>query len=447
MGIEHNERPRIIATTDGEIDDRCSMNRFLLYANEWEIEGLIYCSSRFHWNGYTWSGEEWIEDQIDLYADVYDSLSEHDPAYPHPEELRDAVYVGNISEAGEMTEETPGSERIVDVLLDDAPGPVYLQAWGGTNTIARALKTIEERHPDRKDEVADKAVIYIILNQDRTLREYIQPNWPELEVINSFKQFRVFAYRWDTLIPDPAVRRYFEFDWMDENIVSGHGPLCSAYPTANLDDQYVSDLVADHVERHSANGECFISEGDTPSYLHQIRVGLGSLEDPSYGGWGGRFGKEPGSLNVWIGTEDDGDLYKPIWRWIPDMQRDWAARADWCVKRYDEANHPPEVVVNGEEGLDSIRMAVEPGETVTVDASQSSDPDGDNLGFYWWNYRDAERFSGNPPAITIERPHQARTAVKIPREHPREYHLILEVTDDGDPQLTRYRRVILDSSK
>ncbi len=27
-------RPRIIATTDGEIDDRCSMVRFLLYANE-----------------------------------------------------------------------------------------------------------------------------------------------------------------------------------------------------------------------------------------------------------------------------------------------------------------------------------------------------------------------------------------------------------------------------
>ena len=41
-------KPRIIATTDGEIDDRCSMVRFLLYANEWDIEGIIYCSSKFH---------------------------------------------------------------------------------------------------------------------------------------------------------------------------------------------------------------------------------------------------------------------------------------------------------------------------------------------------------------------------------------------------------------
>ena len=35
-------RPRIIATTDGEIDDRCSMVRFLLYANEWDVEGIIH---------------------------------------------------------------------------------------------------------------------------------------------------------------------------------------------------------------------------------------------------------------------------------------------------------------------------------------------------------------------------------------------------------------------
>ncbi|MHC4173739.1 MAG: nucleoside hydrolase-like domain-containing protein, partial [Planctomycetota bacterium] len=38
--MKADKRPRIIATTDGEIDDRCSMVRFLLYANEWDIEGI-----------------------------------------------------------------------------------------------------------------------------------------------------------------------------------------------------------------------------------------------------------------------------------------------------------------------------------------------------------------------------------------------------------------------
>jgi hypothetical protein len=63
-------RPRVVATTDGEIDDRCSMIRFLLYANEFEVEGLVYSSSRFHWLGQTWSGVEWINAQIGMYARV-----------------------------------------------------------------------------------------------------------------------------------------------------------------------------------------------------------------------------------------------------------------------------------------------------------------------------------------------------------------------------------------
>jgi hypothetical protein len=46
-------RPRVIVTTDGEVDDRDSMIRFLMYANEWEVEALIYSSSRFHWLGNT----------------------------------------------------------------------------------------------------------------------------------------------------------------------------------------------------------------------------------------------------------------------------------------------------------------------------------------------------------------------------------------------------------
>ena len=44
-------KPIVIATTDGEIDDRCSMIRFLMYANEWDIRGLIHSSSKYHWKG------------------------------------------------------------------------------------------------------------------------------------------------------------------------------------------------------------------------------------------------------------------------------------------------------------------------------------------------------------------------------------------------------------
>ena len=42
-------KTRVIVTSDGEIDDECSMVRFLLYANEWDIEGIITSSSQYHW--------------------------------------------------------------------------------------------------------------------------------------------------------------------------------------------------------------------------------------------------------------------------------------------------------------------------------------------------------------------------------------------------------------
>ena len=46
------EKTRVIVTSDGEIDDECSLVRFLLYANEWDIEGIITSSSQYHWHGH-----------------------------------------------------------------------------------------------------------------------------------------------------------------------------------------------------------------------------------------------------------------------------------------------------------------------------------------------------------------------------------------------------------
>ena len=49
------ERPRIIVTSDGEIDDECSLVRFLLYTNEWDVEAIITSSSQYHWHGHGWA--------------------------------------------------------------------------------------------------------------------------------------------------------------------------------------------------------------------------------------------------------------------------------------------------------------------------------------------------------------------------------------------------------
>ncbi|MCA9239325.1 MAG: DUF1593 domain-containing protein, partial [Planctomycetales bacterium] len=244
-------RPRVIVTTDGEVDDRCSMVRFLLTCNEFDVEGIVNSSSQFHWEGGTgWNALHpvtWVEDQIDRYAKVYENLLLHDPRYPSPEYLLSRWKVGNVSGVGEDEVRTQGAELIAEVLLDSAdPRPVWVQAWGGCNTISRALRIVQEQHPSRMKEVAGKLRLYLIWEQDETYQTCIRPNWEPLNVPTIISdQFDCMAYIWSKVLP-AETKPFFEADWMQKHILKGHGPLCETYES-----------------RQGA----FQAEGDTPAFL------------------------------------------------------------------------------------------------------------------------------------------------------------------------------------
>ena len=198
-----SDKPRVLVTTDGEIDDECSLVRFLLYANEWDIEGIITSSSQYHWQGHKWAGDDWAQPYLEAYAKVYPNLIKHDPGYPTPEFLQSRTLLGNVKAEGEMDEVTPGSKRIVEVLLDDSdPRPIWIQAWGGTNTIARALKTIEEEHPEKMAAVAKKIRFYFIWEQDETYQSYIRPHWGKYGIPTIISdQFIALFYHWKKFLP------------------------------------------------------------------------------------------------------------------------------------------------------------------------------------------------------------------------------------------------------
>ena len=106
-------RPRVIVTSDGEIDDECSMVRVLLYTNEWDVEAIVTSSSQYHWHGHRWAGDDWIEPYLDAYAKVHPNLVKHDPRFATPEHLRARTALGNVKAEGEMDEVTAGSQLIV----------------------------------------------------------------------------------------------------------------------------------------------------------------------------------------------------------------------------------------------------------------------------------------------------------------------------------------------
>ena len=139
-------KPRIIVTSDGEIDDECSLVRFLLYSNEWDVEGIISSSSQYHWHGHRWAGDDWAVPYLEAYSEVYPNLILHDSDYPTPEYLKSVTLLGNVAAEGEMDSITPGSQHIVKVLLDESNNqPIWIQAWGGTGTIATGIKNYRGR--------------------------------------------------------------------------------------------------------------------------------------------------------------------------------------------------------------------------------------------------------------------------------------------------------------
>jgi hypothetical protein len=320
-------KPRIVVTTDGEGDDQCSMVRFLLYANEWDLQGIVISSSKHHWlgegevEGHKWLGTEWLDKQLAAYTDVYPNLKKHDSDYLSPEYIQSQVFIGNILLEGDMREATTGSDHIAKVLLQPDTSPVWLQAWGGPNTIARALKTIQEDHPDRMVEVAKKTRIFLIAEQDNTYKDYIQKQWPGIMTLkSSYDSYGGISYRRYNF-QSPEVLPYFEPTWLYTNVVENHGPLCAQY------------LMKKRKYR---------SEGDSPAFLHCINTGLRTLENPGWGGWGGRFNLVEGA--EWKSADWEGMTPHTILRWAIDFQNDWAARADWCVNSFEKANHYPKVM-------------------------------------------------------------------------------------------------------
>jgi hypothetical protein len=469
-------QPRTVVTSDGEVDDFDSFIRLLLYANELNIVGLVYSSSEFHYAGdgkgstftsnmpfakqygtrttLRWLGTEWMQDFIDKYAMVYDNLLKHDKNYPAPQHLKSLIKVGNINFEGEMDHDTEGSDYIKKLLLDNNPVPLHLQIWGGTNTVARALKSIEVEYkntPQWKSiykNVCNKATLNIILDQDETYKKYVSVHWADINVVYNTAQFWCLAYPWDKMIPSEK-QSYLDGNWFAENIKFNHGPLTSNYFLWGDGQKLAADPDHTHgdtaeARKNGKNQYAFISEGDSPSYLYLINTGLRNIENPSYGGWGGRFVQSKTKSRLWQDGRDvtdynffnnKEDAEFPQARWVDAIQNDFAARADWCVKSYKDANHAPTVNLKH-----AANLNVKPGQVVQL-SGMAKDPDGNTLSYQWWQYEEAGTYKGK---VAIQNADKSSASFTVPTDATagRTIHIILQVTDNGTPALTRYQRVI-----
>jgi Protein of unknown function (DUF1593) len=449
-----NERVVILTDIGNEPDDQMSLVRLLLYSNEIDIEALVATTS-------TWQrakvSPEIIRQVVSAYGKVQPNLTLHARGWPSEADLDARISSGQSGYGMAATgpdKLSDGAKALIAAADKDDARPLWVSVWGGANTLAQALMHVKEtRSADALAAFVVKLRINSISDQDDA-GPWIRNEFPGLfyAVKPSTPDSGDYASAtWTGISGDQYYKNgagadftAVSNDWLDTNIRS-KGSLGKAYP------KYM-----------------FIMEGDTPAFLNLIRNGLNEPQSPNYGGWGGRYiWRQPYGETHPIWTQG-GDMFRrvssadtvngmssdqaTIWRWRSAFQNDFSARMDWTVKSYKASNHPPVAAV-----ASAGQISIKAGQTVSLDATPSSDPDGDRLTYRWLHYGEAGVGEGiNLADVALSAPNKPQIKVTakspcrpdwidgyIPCTGSGVAHIILAVTDNGKPALTRYRRIIL----
>lgn len=359
-----------------------------------------------------------------------------------------------------------GGQHLYNRIITPSTQPLWILCWGGANILAEALLKIDDNFsPEDSGRLLSRIRVYATSDQDDS-GAWIRNNFPQIFYIVSIHGWNQYNMATWTAI---SGEKYYGFDlggpdstkieraWIDKNVRLGS--LGGAYP--------------DHP---------WVPEGGSPTFLYLAQNGLGVPDRPDYGSWGGRYlnsdaSSEGLSSNHYGDAVDrvkglDGRIHTSnhatIWRWRDAFQNDFAARIKWSMEPdFAKANHHPVITVNGDSGLTPMRVDAEAGSTITFDATGTYDPDGNRkLTFKWWHYREPtatqwcleaevaelqiKALDKEGIRVEVTLPPPEKCAVELESSKPlpmgQLMHLILEVTDNGSPNLTSYRRILIQAT-
>lgn len=418
-------RLRLIVETDagGDPDDEQSLVRFLLYANEWDVEGIIANRPRAR-QGENLNPERTglgiVRRLVRAYEACYPNLVRHDPRYPPPNTLLERTVPGY----GDTDE---GVRLVIAAVDAPDPRPVWFLNWGtdegsAVSCLKRALDhVLAERGAEGY--AAFKAKLRLS-SDDRFGEHTAQVEPPFALWVDTFRP-HVDGQRWYHRFSSiTATAGGFD---VKRHVLTGHGPLGELYPINTTHPQ---------------------KEGDTMTFLYLVPTGMNDPEQPTWGSWAGRYGPReeyPGRPYYWANQADtwDGSTHRDntLRRWAADLQNDFRARLAWCVRPPNQANHPPIPVIDGDPSDRIVYVSARPASELVLDAASSTDPDGDALDYEWFVYREAGTYAGEARVTDAA---ASRTLLHVPQDSAgATIHVVLALRDRGSPPLARYRRVVV----
>jgi hypothetical protein len=293
------DRPRVIVSTDiggGDADDFQSMVHFLVYADLFNVEGLISSPP-------LGGRKSDIEEVLDKYRIDYTNLKTYGP-YPTYNELIEVTKQGAISGGSPGSgKSTEGSNFIIAAAQKNDPRPLWILVWGSMTDVAQAL------YDDSG--IKSKIRVYSIgswnTSMDEESRNYIYNNHHDL--------------------------------WWIENDFTFRGMYKGGNQSGDLENKrFVENHVNNHVELGNLfyNKKTTIKMGDTPSVLYLLSPivgGVGDLDDPTGESWGGQFKNTSHGQQYWTDIHDD-EIQDgaSVNKWREQYLRDWEKRMDRCLE-------------------------------------------------------------------------------------------------------------------
>ena len=314
--------PKLAILTDigGDPDDQQSLVRWMIYANQFDLQVMVASSAGTLGELKTpTTRPDLIHQVIDAYAKVRPKLIMHEQGWPSAEELHAKVASGNVqrglSAIGDGND-TPGSNALIAAIdRCDRASPLNVAIWGGQTDLAQALWRIRT---DRGQAGLENAIarlrIYDINDQDQIadwMRKEFDGMFYILAKAPPGKDKRLGTYRGMYLTGDESLT---SLEWIDANIRST-GPLGALYPIKTWT---------------APNPHSCMKEGDTPSWFFFLKRGGNNPSDPTQAGWGGQYKKAPSGWYRDLETTDRFDARSTVSRWREEFQKDFAKRMAWC---------------------------------------------------------------------------------------------------------------------